>query len=93
MFSGQYWNFTAPDPAEDCLYEIDPENISSCVVHFSVCKPLPSDICGLSNVSYCQVVTAKDGTVYKYNIGNYTQKHSFTALGMFNISWAFRGIC
>ncbi|CAI8030528.1 Chondroitin sulfate synthase 3 [Geodia barretti] len=79
---GQYWNFTAPDPANDCLYEIDPDNITSCVVYFAVCKPLPSSICGSENgnASYCQVVTAKDGTIYRYNVGNYSQSHKFSRL-------------
>jgi hypothetical protein len=79
---GQYWSFTAPDPANDCLYEIDPDNITSCVVYFAVCKSLPSSICGSENgnASYCQVVTAKDGKIYRYNVGNYSQSHKFSRL-------------
>ena len=93
VFSGQYWNFTAPDPANDCLYEIDPDNITSCVVYFAVCKPLPSSICGSENgnASYCQVVTAKDGKIYRYNVGNYSQSHKFSRLGMFKILWLSDG--
>ena len=95
LFSGQFWNFSVSDPGNNCFHDISPDNVSSCTVYFSICKPLPSSICGTKygNVSYCQVVTAKDTTVYKYDIGNYTVKHSFVALGMLNFLHFHRMCC
>ena len=88
--SGQFWNFSVPEPQVNCLHEIAAENVSSCSIYFSVCKPLPSTICGgISNVTYCQVVTAKDGSHYYYDAGNYTTRHNFLALSMFLLP--FRG--
>ena len=69
------------NPQENCFHENDTE-VADCTVFFSVCKPLPSSICGASNVSYCEVVTATNGTKYTYNIGSYTKKHNFLALRM-----------
>ena len=81
--SGQFWNFTVQDPQENCLHEINATDVANCTVYFSICKPLPTSICNESNVSYCQVVTATDGTQYRYNIGNYSSKHNYIALSTY----------
>lgn len=54
-------------------------------MYFSICKPLPKEICGgIDNVSYCQVVTAKNGDKKPFVIGNYSIAHKFNAGGMFS---------
>jgi hypothetical protein len=77
----QYWNFTVPEPTDNCLYDGDSAlEVTGCTVFFSICKPLPKAICGEENVTYCQVVTLSDGTQQRFNMGNYTVQHKFNVL-------------
>ena len=81
LLSGQFWNFSVPDPQDNCLHDFDSSKIAGCSVYFSICKPLPTAICGDGNASYCHVVTDTGGVEYQYVIGNYSTAHKFTALG------------
>ena len=58
-------------------------DIESCTVHFSICKPLPHDVCkDLTNSSTCEEVILKDKTKLYYNIGDYVGNDQFDPLGM-----------
>ena len=70
------------NPGVNCLHDFDKDDVASCTVYFSVCKPLPLKICDVANVTYCEVVTDKSGTEHKYIIGKYTIRHSFLAHSM-----------
>lgn len=57
-------------------------NVTNCTVIFSICKPLPRDICvNQTNSSTCQVVTMSDGKTYYFNIGNFQGNKEFQPTG------------
>jgi hypothetical protein len=58
------------------------KEIANCTVYFSICKPLPRDICiGQINSSTCQVVKTKNGTTHYFDIGSYQGNNEFAPTG------------
>lgn len=68
--SARYWNVTLR--REECVVpkSYTARDVTGCTVHFSICKPLPREICvNQTNSSTCEVVTTRDGKIHYFNVG------------------------
>lgn len=79
LSKAEYWNISVPTAAQCILPTgVSLNDISSCNIYFSICRPLPVERCEPSNTSsVCQEVILTNGSVIYFNQGEYSTEHEY----------------
>ena len=87
--SADSWHFNLKNK-HHCIvpYGATEDDILSCSITFSVCKPL-SSCDGLTTSSTYEEVTLHKGTTFQFNIGDYRGNNEFAPLGTLSLSLSF----